>query len=113
MKLNCLILVVLTILVFSGCAQPAPTPVAETPTPIPALEPTPTPTPTPTLAPIPEEILTCRFGIVDVRQDFQGIAELSIRWDRLVLVTDIYGKETRTDSSAIKLTDSPVFVEGT
>jgi len=28
-----------------------------------------------------------------------------------VLVTDIYGKETRTDSSAIKLTESPIFVE--
>ena len=30
-----------------------------------------------------------------------------------VLVTDIYGKETRTDSSAIKLTESPIFAEGT
>jgi len=30
-----------------------------------------------------------------------------------VLVTDIYGKETRTDSSAIKLTQSPIFVEST
>jgi len=28
-----------------------------------------------------------------------------------VLVTDIYGKETRTDSSAISLTESPIFVE--
>ena len=28
-----------------------------------------------------------------------------------VLVTDIYGKETRTDSSAISLTGSPIFVE--
>ena len=28
-----------------------------------------------------------------------------------VLVTDIYSKETRTDSSAIKLTESPIFVE--
>ena len=28
-----------------------------------------------------------------------------------VLVTDIYGKETRTNSSAISLTESPVFVE--
>ncbi len=28
-----------------------------------------------------------------------------------VLITDIYGKETRTDSSAIKLTKSPIFVE--
>ncbi|MBA7672556.1 hypothetical protein ES703_80737 [subsurface metagenome] len=28
-----------------------------------------------------------------------------------VLVTDIYGEETRTDSSAIKLTESPLFVE--
>jgi len=30
-----------------------------------------------------------------------------------VLVTDIYGQETRTDSSAIKLTESLIFVEGT
>ena len=29
------------------------------------------------------------------------------------LITDIYGKETRTDSSAIKLTESPIFIEGT
>ncbi|MBA7711590.1 hypothetical protein ES703_120556 [subsurface metagenome] len=28
-----------------------------------------------------------------------------------VLVTDIYGQETRTDSPAIKLTESPIFVE--
>jgi len=28
-----------------------------------------------------------------------------------VLVTDIYGQETSTDSSAIKLTESPIFVE--
>jgi len=28
-----------------------------------------------------------------------------------VLITDIYGKETRTDSSAISLTESPIFVE--
>jgi len=28
-----------------------------------------------------------------------------------VLVTDIYGKETRTNSSAISLTESPIFVE--
>jgi len=28
-----------------------------------------------------------------------------------VLVTDIYGNETRTDSSAIKLSESPIFVE--
>jgi hypothetical protein len=30
-----------------------------------------------------------------------------------VLVTDIYGEEMRTDSSVIKLTESPIFVEGT
>ena len=29
-----------------------------------------------------------------------------------VVVTDIYGKETRIDSSAINLTESPIFVEG-
>jgi hypothetical protein len=28
-----------------------------------------------------------------------------------VLVTDIYGEETRTDSSVIKLTESPIFIE--
>ncbi len=28
-----------------------------------------------------------------------------------VLATDIYGKETRTDSSVIKLTESPIFIE--
>jgi hypothetical protein len=28
-----------------------------------------------------------------------------------VLLTDIYGEETRTDSSAIKLTESPIFVK--
>ena len=28
-----------------------------------------------------------------------------------VLVIDIYGEETRTDSSAIELTESPIFVE--
>jgi hypothetical protein len=28
-----------------------------------------------------------------------------------VLTTDIYGKETRTDSSAIKLMESPIFIE--
>ena len=88
MKRNCLIILiimVLAILFFPGCAQPAPTPTptpAPTPTPTPTPTPEPTPTPTPTLAPIPEEILTSRFGIVDIRQDFQGIAELSIRWDR-------------------------------
>jgi len=30
-----------------------------------------------------------------------------------VLITDIYGEETRTDSSAIRLTESPIFVEST
>lgn len=30
-----------------------------------------------------------------------------------VLVTDIYGKETRTNSLAIKLTESPIFIEST
>jgi len=30
-----------------------------------------------------------------------------------VLVIDIYGKETRTDSLAIKLTESPIFIEST
>jgi len=29
------------------------------------------------------------------------------------LVTDIYGKETRIDSSAISLTESPIFIEST
>ena len=34
-----------------------------------------------------------------------GVADLE------ALVTDICGKETRTDSSAISLTESPIFVE--
>ena len=59
MKRNYLILLVLAILVFSGCAHPAPTP---------------------TLATIPEEILASHFGISIVDRDIDGIAELGIRW---------------------------------
>ena len=33
--------------------------------------------------------------------------------DLLQLTQDIYGKETRTDSSAINLTESPIFIEST
>ncbi|MBA7639153.1 hypothetical protein ES703_46811 [subsurface metagenome] len=90
MKRNYLILLVLAILVFSGCAQPAPTPTptSEPATPAPSPEPaTPAPTPepaapTPTLATIPEEILASRFGIDGAVQDMDGISKLGIRWNR-------------------------------
>lgn len=85
MKRNYLILLVLTVLVFSGCAQsmPAPTPTPEpTPTPVPSPTPTPEPTPSPAPTPIPKEILTSHFGIVDVKQDINEIAKMGIRWDR-------------------------------
>ncbi len=40
-----------------------------------------------------------------------GSGEIPEEIIREVLVTDIYGEETRTDSSAINLTESPIFVE--
>ena len=40
-----------------------------------------------------------------------GSGEIPAEITGEVLVTDIYGKETRTDSSVIKLTESPIFVE--
>jgi hypothetical protein len=41
-----------------------------------------------------------------------GSGELPEEITGEILVTDIYGEETRTDSSAIKLTESSIFVEG-
>ncbi len=92
MKRICLALLVLAILVFSGCAQLAPAPEQATPTPTPTPAPTPTPTPTPTpeptpaptppLATIPEEILASHFGIGRIRPGTDEIASLGIRWAR-------------------------------
>jgi len=42
---------------------------------------------------------------------FWGAGEIPAEITGEVLVTDIYGKETRTDSAAIKLTESPIFVK--
>lgn len=42
-----------------------------------------------------------------------GSGEIPAEITGEVLVTDIYGKETRTDSSAISLTESPIFIEST
>jgi len=62
MKWNYLILLVLALFILSSCARPS------------------APAPTPTLATIPKQILASRFGIVNVDQGIDEIAEVGVGW---------------------------------
>ena len=55
----------------------------------------------------------CRF-IVEGKAIYilRGSGEIPAEITGEVLITDIYGEETRINSSVINLTESPIFVEG-